>query len=449
MAPSLRRAKPAKRAKRVRRLAGFPAAGPEAGGLSREPLDRLRAATRLEVRELGCLAGAAHVVLQQGKCVAAITDGWSDREQGVRFGLDTICKLHGCTKPLMAAAFLSLVDEGKVRLSDPVSKYISFSDQVAGRGRAKVRPVRAPATLRHLLTMTGGLKYDSCPAYATAMRRVRSGAIADLAGLCEALAAEPLQAEPGDRFEYGFCADALGRVCEAVSGERLDAFVERRLLRPLGMKDSHFVVPPRKRRRVAVQYQCEAAKGATRAAQPYVTKPWDHPLSAPGIMSGGGGVLSYKDPGMLSTARDYARFLQMLLDGGRSQDGRCVLRPSTVRSLWRDGLAQYNRPDGRLPGWNDADGPAKGGYWDHVGWSLLNTHLVFDGPPKGRTARQGRSMWMGGGGGTYWVIDPRKRTVSVSFTQTFGGRSEDDGLGPRGGDASPFVAEAAAAVRRR
>merc|ERR1719159_1789057 len=111
--------------------------------------------------------------------------------------------------------------------------------------------------MRHLLNMMAGLKYGDCPVYAKTLAAVRRRRIQDLESFCNALAELPLQAEPGSRHEYSFCADVLGRVCEVVSGKRLDKLAKERLFDPLGMKDTHFVVPPHKHKRVAVCYDCK------------------------------------------------------------------------------------------------------------------------------------------------------------------------------------------------
>mmetsp|Transcript_6375 Transcript_6375/g.13033 ORF Transcript_6375/g.13033 Transcript_6375/m.13033 type:complete len:449 (-) Transcript_6375:105-1451(-) len=434
----------------VKRIAGFPAVKPEAVGLSPKPFEAFRQDVRRETDELQCMSGAAHIVLHKGQCVFSCTEGWADRKRRVRFGLDTICKLHGNSKPLVQAALLTLVDEGKVRLSDPVSKYIKFSSRVAtgkqGAAAKGTRKAKPEPTLRNLLTMTAGLGYEHTPAYKPVMKRVRSGEISDLTGLSDAIADLPLQAKPGSRYEYSFCTDIMGHVCEAVSGLPLDRFMERQLLKPLGMKDTHFVVPPQKRRRMAVLYDAQLKKPKAASGSPmFELKPWSHPEKAPGIMSAGGGVLSYEDPGMLGTARDYAQFCQMLLNDGVAPDGKRILKESTARSIWADALAIYARSDGRLPGWNDADGPGtKGGFWDYTGCGLLHTHLVFDKAPSGSgPPRRAHSMWMGGGGGTYWVADKSRGLACLSFTQAFGGRKgEEDGLGPRGNDVAPPAREA-------
>eukprot|EP00428_Durinskia_dybowskii_P018740 CAMPEP_0170228532 /NCGR_PEP_ID=MMETSP0116_2-20130129/13986_1 /TAXON_ID=400756 /ORGANISM="Durinskia baltica, Strain CSIRO CS-38" /LENGTH=421 /DNA_ID=CAMNT_0010479275 /DNA_START=87 /DNA_END=1348 /DNA_ORIENTATION=+ len=416
--------------KRRRVVAGFPAASPEAMGLSPEPLRRLRAAIRHNVGRLGALPGCAHIVLKGGRCVFAMADGHSDIRKRVPFSFKTLCPLHGATKPLVAAAFFTLVDEGKVRLSDPISKYIRFPEVVRLKSGA-TRRVRAPPTLRHLLAMAAGVGYDDAPGYKSAMRRVARGEIADLRGMCEALGAAPLAYEPGTRYHYSFSADLVGRVCEVVSGQRIDKFVASRLLKPLGMRDTHFdqVVPASKRRRQAVMYTSKRTRGTK-----FELKPTTFARSAPGIMSCGGGVLSYRDYGMLSTAQDYARFCQMLASGGLIPGSRRrLLKASTVRMLWHDGLTPFQRKDGKLPGWNDCPSPS---YWNYMGWSLLNTHLCLEEAPRKSSPRKGSSMWMGGGGGAFWSIDARRDLVTLSFAPVFLGRAtEDDGLGPLANDA--------------
>merc|ERR1712087_131700 len=129
-----------------------------------------------------------------------------------------------------------------------------------------------------------------------------------------------------------------------------------RLLRPLGMMDTHFVVPSSKLRRTASLYDCRRVPTKKQKAgnkTPYHSYPWHGPKMDVGVFSGGGGVLSYSDAGVYGTAEDYARFCQMLLNGGLAPSGRRVLRAATVRMLWQDCLAPFAEGDGRVPGWND------------------------------------------------------------------------------------------------
>eukprot|EP00438_Fugacium_kawagutii_P015089 Skav214580 [mRNA] locus=scaffold57:271253:275386:+ [translate_table: standard] len=288
---------------------GFPSASRKAVALAAGPLEQLKEAVASEVK-CGALAGAAHCVLRNGKCVLGFADGKANKENDFTLRR-TLCKLHGCTKPLVACAFLTLVDKGKVKLSDPVSKYIPFAE------------------------------------------------------------AQPFTS--GSCYTYSFCTDFLGRVCEKVSGKSLESFMKTALLEPLGMKDTHFVVPA-----------------------------WQHKERADGIMSGGGGILSYHDPGMWSTVEDYVKFCQMLLTG-RSISGKQILRPKTLSCLWQDSLVEYGRKE-IIEQLSDQD------------------VAVVKEPPKAGVVRKGQTMWMGGGGGTYWVVDKVHHTVAVSFSQSFGGR---------------------------
>lgn len=459
----------------TRQLAGFPVASPESAGLDRRLLAEFRKALRCETHELKSLAGAAHLVIHAGRCVFACSGGAADAERGTRFSSGTLCRLHGATKPLVAAAFLTLVDAGKCRLADPVSKYLPFADHVAisashprsartlaapaprsSRAKAagrlakgpklsslKLAKVPVPATLRDLLTNTAGLAdYDEPRNNARVLRSLRRRSIKDLKGLCDAIALEPLRSRPGKRYAYSFALDILGRVCEVVSGKPLDRFMEEALLWPLGMRDTHFRVPPRKQRRAAAMYNAQCRRRARRAeAGPaYSLVPYRHPHEAPGVLSAGGGILSYRDAGLWSTARDYARFCQMLLEGGLAPGGRRVLRGATARGLWADALAGLGR-GARVPGWHDQDGPRRGGWWDYRGLSLLHAYLDLDEPPScGGRPRRSRSMWFSGGGGVFWTVDGKRKLITVSFSQTFGGREDEtDGHGPLAYRVAPYV----------
>lgn len=434
-----------------RYLAGFPRASPEDVGMSPKPLRDVRSGTQLEVRELASCAGVCHLILRRGQCVLLHADGWANREKEIPFTMSTVCRLHGATKALVSAACLRLVDQGKVKLDDCISKYINFSDRVSMGGK-KSRPAKVKPTIRHLLTMTAGLRDTDCPAYAAIKADVQCGKIKDLEAYCDALAKIPLQSEPGTWYEYGLSTDFIGRICEVVCGENLERFMRKQILEPLGMKDTHFQLPEKKRSRVAVLYQCKETPTSKRRriGTKYTPIAWDHPDSAPGIMSPAGGALSYKDPGMWSTARDYARFCQMLLDGGRALDGKRVLSVGMVRAIWTEGLAPFANKHGRVANWNvdDTDGPPwEGGSWDKCSWSLISTLTQLNGPlrPSARSGRprQGHAMGVGGGGGVYWLVDKKRQLVALSFQQSFdGGRPEDDGLGPPGADCTDLAVAA-------
>jgi len=204
--------------------------------------------------------------------------------------------------------------------------------------------------------------------------------------------------------------------------------------------------------RVAELYDCQKVKRPAHGSAPYTLKPYkDKNGSAPGILSGGGGILSYEDAGIWSTTADYARFCTMLLGDGKAPgSGRQVLKASTARAIWKDALAPFGGRDGRLPGWHDSDGPKKGGWWDYRGLSSLHTYLDLNElprkPVKGPNGkmrprpRRASEMWFSGGGGAYWTIDRSSKIITLSFVQTLGGREdESDGLGIMGHRIAPYL----------
>lgn len=430
---------PAQRKKR-KLIAGCEVITAKQAGLSQVPLDRLRSVVHQEIHELGSLSGVAHLILKDGKCVFAHADGIADIERRSKFGLRTICALHSCSKPLTVAAFLTLLDDGKVRLSDPVSKYVQISELVAV-GKDKTKKVKVQPTLHHLLTQTVGLRHSDEPAYAQIVKQLKQHKITDLKGFCDTLAEVPLRSEPGALHYYSLCIDVLGRVCEVVSGEALDVFMTKRLFQPLGMVDTHFVVPPAKLQRKAALYNCkrvlDARKRKANGNKPYCSYSWKSHQMDLGVFSGGGGVLSYADAGIYSTAEDYARFCQMLLSGGVAASGRRVLRARTVKMLWKDCLTPFANKNGIEPGWTDYEGKKMQHYWDLHAWSMLNATLDMEEKPKvGGRPRAGNTLWMYGMG-AYWFLDAKRKLVAISMAQNFSSRSKD-----RGSDCVPFMKDA-------
>eukprot|EP00747_Dinoflagellata_sp_TGD_P183304 gnl/TRDRNA2_/TRDRNA2_38092_c0_seq1.p1 gnl/TRDRNA2_/TRDRNA2_38092_c0~~gnl/TRDRNA2_/TRDRNA2_38092_c0_seq1.p1 ORF type:complete len:510 (+),score=71.80 gnl/TRDRNA2_/TRDRNA2_38092_c0_seq1:67-1530(+) len=424
-------------AKKQRKLvAGCPVVSPQEAGLSEAPLERFRTLVREEVHKFGTLPGVAHAVIVNGQCIFAHADGWSNIESGTKFGLNTLCALHSTTKPLVVAAFLTLVDEGKVALSDAIDKYVPFSEYVFSKV-VKTRP-----TLHHLVTQVAGLRHSDEEAYKQLVSQLARHKITNIAGFCAEMAKIPLQSEPGAMHYYSLSIDILGRICEVVSGKDLETFVSERLCKPLGMADTHFRIPSSKLRRKAVIYDCKRVPLKTRGSnggKAYRAHQWQGEKMHPGVYSSGGGMLSYADAGMYGTVEDYARFCQMLVNDGRAPDGRQVLRKETVRMLFQDSLAPFAKSDGRVPGWNDFGGPEpkERFYWDRHAWSMLNATLdLEEHPKKSGPPRQGNTLWMYGMG-AYWFVDVQRKLVAVSMTQCFSNRRKD-----RGSDCVPFVKQA-------
>jgi len=329
------------------------------------------------------------------------------------------------------------VDDGKVRLSDPINKYLNFPTRVA-LGSGATQKVAAQPVLRHLVTQVAGLRHSDEPTYAHIVEQLKEHKIKNLAGFCDALMNVPLQSQPGALHYYSLCIDVLGRVCEIVSGKALDVFMTERLFEPLGMLDTHFKVPPSKLHRKAALYDCKRVldpkKRRANGGKPYRAYRWQNHQMDLGVFSGGGGVLSYSDAGIYSTAEDYARFCQMLLNDGVAASGRRILRKKTVSMLWQDCLTPFAKKTGAVRGWNDYEGKSMQFYWDHHAWSMINGTLDMEEVPrKTGPPRRGHTLWMYGMG-AYWFLDAKRKLVAVSMAQCFSSRKKD-----RGSDCVPFM----------
>jgi CubicO group peptidase (beta-lactamase class C family) len=326
------------------RAEGARAPAVEAAGLSVERLGRITATMNRYVEE-GRIAGTVSFVARDGRVAYFESAGKRDVEKGLPMEKDTIFRIASMTKAVTSVAAMILVEEGRLLLTDPVSKFLpAFRKTVVLATPPATVPAKREITIRDLLTHTSGLSYGTGPAEAQyraagahlwyfADKPEPIGAVVDrIAGL-------PFDAQPGERWVYGFSTDVLGRVIEVASGQALDTFFRTRIFEPLAMKDTSFFLPGAKRGRLAAVYSAKPGGGIERAPEEgrgqgdYVDGPRK-------CFSGGAGLLS--------TAGDYARFLQMLLDGG-SLGGVRVLSPKTVQlmtanhvgSLYDDGRAGF------------------------------------------------------------------------------------------------------------
>ncbi len=372
---------------------------PEAVGLSSERLQRLSALTKRYVEE-GRVAGVVTLVARGGRLAHLEAAGQADREAGVAMKTDTIFRIASMSKAVTSVAAMMLVEEGRLGLSDPVSRYIpSFKKTtvfappppgaVAGTP-ASVVPAKREITVRDLLTHTSGISYGwgvAEPQYKAA--NVLGWYFADkaepIAVTVERLAGLPFEAQPGEKYVYGFSTDVLGVVVEKASGLSLDELFRTRIFAPLGMSDTHFYLPPAKRRRLAAVY---SVKDGALARAPDEGTGQGAYVDGPRQSCSGGA-------GLLSTARDYARFLQMLLDGGEL-DGVRILGPKTVELMTSNHVGTLFN-EGRL------------GFG--LGFEVVE-HL-------GRSARYGSVGEFGWGGAyytSYWV-DPEEKLVAVFMSQ--------------------------------
>ena len=373
--------------------AGLPTAAPENVGMSSDRLDRIEPAVQAYVDD-GRLAGVMTMVARQGQVVHWNAAGMRDLDAGDPLEPDDVFRIYSMTKPLTSVAVMILVEEGAVALDDPVSKFIpAFADTtVLSDGGDRVAPARA-MTVEHLLTHTSGLTYGFFGDSPVDRIYNQSGFFTQAEGLADfaqRVAALPLLASPGDRWNYSVSTDILGRVVEVASGQPFDAFLRARILDPLEMHDTAFVVPADKRGRFAANYA--RPNGTLQMIDSPVDGQYTQP---PRWLSGGGGLTS--------TASDYIRFAQMLLQDGALGDVR-ILASETVRAMRSN----------RLP---EALVPLQLGTYLSPGHGFgLGFAVVVDAESSPEPDNDGVFRWAGAAN-TYFWIDPAAELVGMVWTQ--------------------------------
>lgn len=283
--------------------------------------------------------GVVALVMQDGQVVYEKAFGWADREAGRRMATDAIFRIASQTKALTSAAIMQLVEEGRLTLGTRVGTLIPTfartSVAVASeRGTVTQVPARRPITVRDLLTHTAGISYGTDPSVAAAYEAKGLGPAAGygwytadkdepVCDTMERLGTLPFVAQPGEAWVYGYNTDILGCLVEKASGLPLDAYLRDRILGPLGMKDTQFFLPAAQRDRLAAVYSSGPNGAYVRA--PEGARGQGHYVEGPRRNFAGGA-------GLLSTARDYARFLEAMRRGG-SLDGARILSPLSVRLM--------------------------------------------------------------------------------------------------------------------
>jgi methyl acetate hydrolase len=325
--------------------------------------------------------------------------GTRDLGKGPDMTPDTFFRIASMTKAITCTAALQLVEQGKLKVDDPVPAIdpaLSSPQVLEGfdaAGAPKLRPAKRPITLRHLMTHTAGFSYEIWDG--NTQRYVKASGMPSTATGKVAALRMPLAFDPGDKWEYGVNIDWVGRIVESISGQSIDAYFKDRIFGPLNMKDTGFVSSPEQRARQASVHQ----RGADGALAP---QPLETPF-VPEFYAGGGGLYS--------TAGDYLNFLQMLLNGG-SYNGARILQPETVALMERNFIGET--PAGVLKTFvparsNDVDlfpgAPLR--------WTLGHMLNVQAGP-NGRSA--GTVSW-GGIFNTYYWIDPSKKVTGLIMTQ--------------------------------
>ena len=369
--------------------AELPHAEAQSLGMSGAALGRLRAELDRLV-EQGELPGVVAMVARRGKVVFSHATGLLDVQTGARMELDSLLRIYSMTKPVTSVAAMMLVEDGKLGLDDPLSRFFpTWRNMAVLEADGTKTPAVRPITARDLLTHTAGLAYGYDGDSAVDRLYRQAGLIddwdylaRDTRELVEKLAGLPLLHQPGTRWHYSFATDVLGHLVERVGGKTLDDFLQERLFAPLGIADAYFDVPPKLLHRFGTDHII--GKDGEVIVQ-------DSPREDPefvGVtfLSGGGGLVT--------TVGDYMRFC-LMLDGGGQLAGARILQAETVREMTRNQL-----PEG-------VDGDGFG-----LGFGIVGPNAE-PGPSPG-------SYHWGGAAGTFFWIDPAERLIGVFMPQRIG-----------------------------
>jgi CubicO group peptidase (beta-lactamase class C family) len=376
----------------------LPQAKPESVGFSSERLERLQQGVQGHI-DRKQLAGAVTVVARHGKIVHEKTYGQQDIASSKPMQKDTIFRIFSMTKPITGVAMMMLYEEGKWRPSDPLSRHIPefaglkvYAIDKDGKPSFEA-PAHAP-TVGELMTHTAGFTYGLFGATPVDKLYAESNplAAASLKEFVDKLGKLPLAYQPGEGWMYSVSVDVQGYLVEKLSGKPFADFLRERIFTPLGMKDTAFYVPEDKLARLASIYVPDGSGGLrAEPRDPNVSKP-------PGLPSGGGGLYS--------TAGDYVRFAQMLLNGGELNGVR-LLAPSSVE-LMRSNQLPERLMNGKF---------GIGFYRMQPGLGFGYDFAVFEDPTKiGSTAGKGSYLWDGIAGTWFW-IDPSNDLIFVGMIQ--------------------------------
>ena len=374
---------------------------PASHTLTRDGLATLDAVMKQYITD-GKLGGAVIRINQHGREVFSEAYGWRDREAGVAMQEDTIFRIASQTKALTSVSIMMLMEEGKLVLEDPVGKFLPEWEKTTvavakEKGGYDVVPAKRPITIRDLLSHTAGVSYGTGPAEkAWRDAGIFGWYFADKAvpvsDVVAKMAKLPMAAQPGEQWVYGYNTDILGVVVEKLSGKPLDVFFKERLIDPLGMVDTAFCLPPEKTNRLAVVYSAVNGK-AERAANPGKWEGSGH--IGQGHYAGGPCKAFAGGAGLLSTANDYSRFLEMLRSGG-TFEGKRYISQKSVELMSHDTLVSASFQAGQGFG--------------------LGFRITMEPSKMGNLGSTGDYGWGGAYHSTYWV-DPKEDLTVVYMTQ--------------------------------
>jgi CubicO group peptidase (beta-lactamase class C family) len=376
----------------------LPTAGAESEGMSAERLARLASGMKQLVDE-GKLAGAVTMVSRHGRVVEFDATGKRDIAANAPMQKDSIFRIYSMSKPITGVAMMILFEEGKWQLNDPVAKYIPEFAKLKvystdANSNVVMKDQAHPVTMRELMSHSGGFTYGFFSTTAVDKMQLEADVLNPnntLDEFIKRVAKLPLNSQPGTEWHYSISVDIQGYLVQKLSGMPFDEFLEKRIFKPLGMVDTAFYVPKEKLSRFAEFYSYD------KDGKMLVVGPHDglnHDFSAKPALSSGGG-------GLVSTATDYMRFCQMLLNGGQL-DGTRILSPLTVELMRTNVLAPT------VP----ILAPGAGFGLDFA----IYTDPVAAGGYYGKG-----SFWWGGAAGTWFWIDPVNDLIVVGMIQQVAG----------------------------
>lgn len=380
------------------------AARPEDVGFDSDGLGEM-ADWMADLVETGQIAGATTLLMRHGQVADFRTFGSDRFGSDQPLSPDALFRIYSMTKPIVSVAMMMLFEEGRWHLDDPVTRFLpEFEGQpvyagVQADGSVVTEPARRSPTMREVMSHTSGLGYGLFDVHPVERAYREAGVLTadsldDLAGRAAKI---PLMFQPGTEWFYSVGSDLQGLIIERITGRSLGEFLQSRILGPLGMVDSAFRISTGKAQRLVTLYADDGAGGLKPATHAFDIPV--HDVTAPAAMESGGG-------GLVSTATDYARFAQMVLNGGRL-DGVRLLAPETVALMATnaipDAVLETSNPLRLLP-----FSPAFG--------FGLGFSIVRDPKALGLSEGRGTLAW-GGGGGTWFWIDPENDVVFVGLVQ--------------------------------
>ena len=376
-------------------------------GISIDALQRLDRHLLERYIEPQKIAGCLTLISRRGEIAHLSALGMMDRERGLPMAVDAIFRIYSMTKPITSVALMMLFERGAFQLSDPVSRFIprwnnlrvmtggEYPDYVTA-------PAERPMTMRDLLSHQSGLTYGFMegPLEAGYFKHevYQAGAMRgrDLQSMIDRLVELPLKFSPGDNWNYGVSTDVCGYLVQEISGQRFDEYLREQIFEPLGMDDTGFHVPADKQQRLAANYE----RGADKQLRAIDTFGANQYLEEPTFLSGGGGLVS--------TAQDYQRFCQMLLNGGEL-DGARILGPKTIELMTMNHLPDNADLSERALGtWSETAN-------DGVGFGL-GFAVLLNLPRTQNVGSVGEYYW-GGAASTIFWIDPAEELIAIFMTQ--------------------------------